>query len=121
MATTHVIKGGEQVKWGTEDFTSGQGIVTAVTEDNTFQNEKVENNQGAVVGMCIYDNEKTIKVDIMAKPTAALPKEGDLLATVVTGGDLPVAIITKVTRTRGNKQFMVHSIEAMAWANFTGA
>ena len=59
------------------------------------------------------------KLDITADPTATPPAKGDMLSSVATG--LPVGIITKTTKTRGNKQLMTYSIEAMAWSNFTGA
>jgi len=119
MATTHVIKGGQKVQWGTEGVTSGLGIVTGVSEDAAIQFEKIENNQGAVVGAVIYDTETNTKIDITTDPTATPPKGGDMLSSVATG--LPIGIITKIGKSRGNKQLTKHTIEGMSWANFTGA
>ena len=116
---THIIKGGSKVHWGTVGATSAQGVITGINEDETAQYEKIENNQGAVVGMVVYDGETTTKLDIMADPTAAKPKTGDMLS-VVASGDLQPAVITKVSRARGNKSFMTYSVEAIGWKYFTG-
>lgn len=116
---THIIKGGVKVHWGTLGATSGLGVLTGINEDESAQFEKIENNQGAVVGIVVYDGETTIKLDIMADPTATKPKTGDMLS-VVANGDLQPAMITKVTRARGNKSFMTYSVEATGWKYFTG-
>jgi hypothetical protein len=118
--TTHIIRGGTPVKWGTEGVESAKGVITSVTDDDNIQYEKIENNQGAVVGVVIYDTETSIKVDIMADPSQAKPVAGNMLSASINGIEHQ-AVVIKVGRTRGNKSFMVYSVEATAWQEFTGA
>lgn len=114
---TYVLKGGTKVVWGTNEYTGGAGVITGVTRDDALQYERIENNQGAVVGLVLYDEESSVRVDIMMDPDVTPPAIGETLK--VAGSDLPAATVTSVNRTAGSKAIKTMSLTAMGWKNYT--
>ncbi len=111
MADTFTILNGASVIWGTEaDKTEGTVIDSNV--EDTAQFEKVENNQGAVVGVVVYDTETVATISILAKSGATKPAIG---SSISIGGVL--AWVTKSAIAAGNKTASKINVTATKWTN----
>jgi hypothetical protein len=110
MADTFTILNGVTVVWGTEDSDIGTLIDSNV--EDTAQFEKVENNQGAVVGVVIYDIETAVTLEILADSTGSRPEVGDEL----TLGSVK-AWVMKSAEKAGNKTTKKWSVTANKWTN----
>ena len=115
---TYVIKGGSSIVWGSRDSVTApatsMGTVIAFDTDVAAQFEKIENEQGAVTGIVIYDTETTLKLTVVASSTATLPAMGD---TLTVGG--VSATVLKCGRKAGNKATVKFEVEATKWAGLT--
>lgn len=110
---TYAIAGGSDVRWGV-DAASELGTVLSHDVDDTAQYERVENQQGAVTGIVIYDTETAVKLSIVAKAAAARPAVGSTL----TVGGVSCTVLKSATRA-ANKQCQKIEIEASGWANLS--
>ena len=111
MADTFTILNGADVSWGTDDDATYGTILDSNVEDNA-QFEKVENHQGAVTGVVIYDTETTVTMEVLAGASATKPDVGD---TLTLGSVL--AFVMKSAEKCGNKAAKKFSITANKWAN----
>lgn len=110
---TYQIKGGSSVKWGV-DGTSELGTVLTHDVDDTAQYEPLENQQGAVTGIVIYDTETVIKLSVMAGADAARPEVGD---TLMIGG--VSGVVLKSSMKAAHKATVKYEIEANKWTNLS--
>jgi len=110
-ADTFTIIGGTSVQWGIAG-TSAMGTILDASTDATAKYEALENQQGAVVGIVIYDTETVVKLTIMAGAGAALPAMGSALEF-----DGISATVLKTGKTAGNKATVKFTVEASKWAN----
>ena len=118
VGETYTIKGGSSVVWGSQSAVTApatsMGTVIAHDVDADAKFEPVENNQGAVTGIVIYDTETVVKLTVVATSTAALPAMGD---TLTVGG---VSATTLKTAMRAqNKATTKFEVTAHKWANLS--
>lgn len=115
---TYTIKGGSSVVWGTRDAitapATSMGTLIQFDSDAEGKYEAVENDQGAVTGIVIYDTETTLKITVVATSTATLPAIGDTL----TIGGVSATVLKAATRAQ-NKSTKKFEIEAHKWANLS--
>lgn len=115
---TYTIKGGSSVVWGTQDAitapATSMGTLLQFDTDNDSKYEAIENNQGAVTGIVIYDTETTLKLTIVATSTATLPAGGDTLTIGGVSGT-----VLKTARRAQNKSTVKFEVEAHKWTNLS--
>jgi len=111
MADTFTILNGADVGWGTEaDHTEGTVLDSNVEDSALF--EKIENRQGAVTGVVIYDTETACTITILAAAAADKPAVG---STISIGG--VSAFVMKSGITAGNKTTKKIAVTANKWTN----
>lgn len=110
MADTFQILNGADVSWGTEDVTEGTVLDSSV--EDTAQFEKIENKQGAVVGVVIFDTETVVTAEVLAGAAAVKPEMGTEITI-----DGVAAFVMKSAYKRGNKTTRKISITANKWTN----
>ncbi len=75
MSDTYTIKGGASATWGTgTDLT--QGTILDSNVEDTGEFEKIPNNQGATIGIVIFDEETRVTCEVLAKSDATKPAIG---------------------------------------------
>lgn len=110
-ADTFSIVGGTSVQWGVAG-TATEGTILDANTDVTAKFEPLENQQGAVVGIVIYDTETVVKLTIMAAEAATLPTIGSTLTF-----DSISATVLKASKQAGNKTTVKFTVEANKWAH----
>lgn len=115
---TYAIYGGASVVWGATDAitapATSMGTLTAFDTDADAKYEALENNQGAVTGLVIYDTETVLKLTIVAASAAVLPAMGDTLTIGGVSGT-----VLKTARRAANKATVKFEVEAHKWANLS--
>ncbi len=101
MATTFK---GSTCQWGT---TSTHASGTVVDEDlkKTAQTEPVENSQGAMTGMVIYDELYSGTLTIVASQSATLPTVGSTVT--ILGVGLVVKEVDNKGTHKGKRMFTI--------------
>lgn len=118
VGETYEIVGGSSVIWGTQDSitapAASMGTLIAFDTDEDAKFEPVENEQGAVTGIVIYDTETVLKITVVASSTATLPAMGDPLTIGAVSGT-----VLKTARRAQNKSTVKFEVEAHKWAHLT--
>lgn len=95
---------GQQCAWGTTS-THGSGTVVDESLKTTALTEPVENNQGAMVGLVIYDELYSGTLTIVASASATPPAIGDTLT--VLGKQLYVTDVDNKGQHKGKRMFTI--------------
>ena len=74
-----VVQKGQQCAWGTSDVRSpvSNGIVVSASISSEGQTEALEDENGARVGLVIYDETYSGTITVVCKQGATAPKVGD--------------------------------------------
>lgn len=110
MADTFTILNGSPVRWGTEESELGTLLDSNVEDSAQF--EKIENNQGAVTGVVIYDIETAVTLEIVAASTATKPAIGDEVSLGIVS-----AWVMKCAEKASSKGTTKWSVTANKWTN----
>lgn len=104
---------GQTAQWGTTS-THSSGVVTDENLKKTASTEPVENNQGAMVGMCVYDEMWSGSLSIVAAQNATLPAPGDTVTILEC--TLLITDVENVGTHKGKRKF---NISATGGKNLT--
>ncbi len=106
-ATSTVEIKGQKCEWGTGDVDSpvGSGIVVAASIEAQGQTDAVEDENGARIGIVIYDQTYSGTITVVCKQGAKMPDVGKK----ITAGDFECYVTGARTewQNKGKKQIVV--------------
>lgn len=107
MASSNPVFKGTQCQWGTSDVSSpvSGGIVVDASIEAQGQTDAVEDENGARIGIVIYDQTYSGTITVVCKSAASMPEVGKQ----VTAGNFTCYVTGARTQwqNKGKKQIVV--------------
>lgn len=98
---------GQQVVWGTDGVDQFGGICTAASVDTQAQTDPVEDSNGAMTGLIIYDEHHSGTITVVCKAGTTEPSIGKAVSVSGLSGALYVTGVKKDWQNKGKKQLTI--------------